>query len=488
MITAYTISLLLFNSNNIPFLFYFHAIQYKKIANPSFVSAQISFPTTNLSSVVPSFKNHNSKDLPTFLSETKTIYKTKNPTNKQHRTINRDVKEIVHTTLYSQAPRSIQSAKNDYDVENNLTRSLLTDLEREQEQTSSTTNLNSSSSSLTDLKQENISSKKNQNSSLVDLEQDQEQEQSSTSKDQTYAKGYAITPRVSGTLGFFGGLLILVSVLRNEEKRGNVYHRLLAGMSVIDVNQAFWYTFSTYCFRDGYVSNQMLCSAQGWGIQSGIASPIYNTSLACYYLLVIKYQWLNYRLKEMEVFFHGVPLAFGTVTSLAGLGLKLYNNANLWCWIASYPSDCTDNCIRGKNAYAYRYAFFYGPLFCTVFVSIILTGLTIHYVISVESRAKKYKMNKTERAAQRPYSKRVAMQSFFYIGAYFITWTPIATIRFLQLTNKQSPKWLLLWASFMNPFQGAMNALVYFRRRIIRRVRNSISYIGTAAFPAEVKT
>jgi hypothetical protein len=45
-----------------------------------------------------------------------------------------------------------------------------------------------------------------------------------------------------------------------------------------------------------------------------------------------------------------------------GIFLDLYNNADLWCWIAPYPLDCLDswtyggesNCERGDNAWIYR--------------------------------------------------------------------------------------------------------------------------------------
>merc|ERR1711862_139059 len=85
-------------------------------------------------------------------------------------------------------------------------------------------------------------------------------------------------------------------------------------------------------------------------------------------------------------------------TSLAGLYLKLYNNANLWCWIASYPSTCkgsyrnngVNDCIRGNNAHIYRIAFFYGPLFFTIFVSALLMASTVHFVLLVEKKSSRY--------------------------------------------------------------------------------------------------
>ena len=60
---------------------------------------------------------------------------------------------------------------------------------------------------------------------------------------------------------------------------------------------------------------------------------------------------------------HIVALTFGIATSLAGYFLTLYNDADIWCWIAASPKGCQETitygkangtCIRGNNASIYR--------------------------------------------------------------------------------------------------------------------------------------
>ena len=112
-----------------------------------------------------------------------------------------------------------------------------------------------------------------------------------------------------------------------------MYHRILLAMSIIDINVSFWFCLSSFPIPTANHNSQALCSAQAWGIQMMIAEPIYNTALAAFYLLVIRYKWTREKLKKVEYIFHSLPLCFAIGTSLAGLGLKIYGNANLWCWI-----------------------------------------------------------------------------------------------------------------------------------------------------------
>ena len=187
-----------------------------------------------------------------------------------------------------------------------------------------------------------------------------------------------------------GSGLIICEVLRDPSKRRKVYHRLLLAMSICDFNTSLWYALSTVCIPRGtenvYAPSGTMgtCTAQGFFIQFGIATPLYNAALAVYYLLIVRYQWKEQRMRKAEKVLHAVPLVWATATSLASLGMTLLNNANLWCWIASVPLSCTgsrrnggvNDCERGDNAWIYRWAFFYGPLWfaiATAAVAMILT-------------------------------------------------------------------------------------------------------------------
>ena len=152
-------------------------------------------------------------------------------------------------------------------------------------------------------------------------------------------KHLSIWPHFTGFLSMIGSGLIIFEVLRDPKKRRKVYHRLLLAMSICDFNTSFWYFLGTWPIPRG-TSNvfaasgtQASCTAQGFFIQFGIATPIYNAALSFYYLLIIRYQWKEKRMKTTEKYLHALPLLWATSTSFAALGLATLGDDNLWCWI-----------------------------------------------------------------------------------------------------------------------------------------------------------
>lgn len=196
----------------------------------------------------------------------------------------------------------------------------------------------------------------------------------------------AILPKISSVLSLLGSLWISIEFVfgkhsGEEKNRFNPYHRLLFAMSVFDILESVWNFTSTWPIPEGTKNlwdprgNQATCSAQGFFLMLGVAIPIYNAHLALYYLLII-----NYRITEMtikgiiEPLMHISACGWAIGTAVAALFLNQYNNANLWCWIAPYPPGCKDswsfgkeaNCERGDNAWIYRWAFYFAPLWSCI--------------------------------------------------------------------------------------------------------------------------
>jgi hypothetical protein len=103
----------------------------------------------------------------------------------------------------------------------------------------------------------------------------------------------ALTPKITAALSILGSSWIVVEVLTQREKRGNVYNRLLFAMSFFDVITSSWYFASTWPIPEGTegvawaVGNEKTCTVQGFFLQAGMVSPI-CTSL-CYF----KFLYLN---------------------------------------------------------------------------------------------------------------------------------------------------------------------------------------------------
>jgi hypothetical protein len=198
----------------------------------------------------------------------------------------------------------------------------------------------------------------------------------------------AVIPKFSSVLSLFGSSWIITEVLtdRNESlpKRNHSYHRLLLAMSVYEVLESIWNFVSTWAIpagTEGVVwarGNEATCTTQGFFLMLGVAIPIYNAMLSLYFLLVVKYKYSDTVLRQwVEPAMHVVAFSWAFGTSVSASVLGLMNNANLWCWIAPFPSDCLDswrygeegNCERGDNAWIYRWAFYFGPLWFCIFFS-----------------------------------------------------------------------------------------------------------------------
>jgi hypothetical protein len=201
----------------------------------------------------------------------------------------------------------------------------------------------------------------------------------------------ALVPKFSSVLSLLGSSWIAIEVLTEENrrnpsktKRKQPYHRLLLAMSIYDILESLWNFTSTWPIPAGTEGvawasgTTKTCSAQGFFLTLSVAVPIYNAFLSLYYMLVINFRVTDQQLVhwvEPSMHITAFVWAFGTALSSAVMGL--FNNANLWCWIAPHPLGCLDsrrygdeaNCERGDNAWIYRWAFYFAPLWFCIFVA-----------------------------------------------------------------------------------------------------------------------
>jgi len=207
----------------------------------------------------------------------------------------------------------------------------------------------------------------------------------------------AIVPKVSSIFSLFGSMWIIIEIATEKNKRRVPYHRLLLAMSVYDVLESIWNFLSTWPIPKGspYVvwayGNTASCTAQGFFLTLSSAVPLYNAMLSYYYVLVIKYNYTDRRLRscvEPAMHIFCFVWAFGTAVASAAGGL--INNADLWCWIAPLPHDCLDSweygvdnenpCIRGDNIWVYRFGFYFIPLWISIAIGTVCTYIVYNYV------------------------------------------------------------------------------------------------------------
>jgi len=278
--------------------------------------------------------------------------------------------------------------------------------------------------------------------------------------------------------------LIIFDIYHDKRRLKKLYHRLLLALSITDTFTSFSYALSTWPIPldspniYAALGTQATCTAQGFFIQASIATPMYNAMLSIYYLLTVRYGWKENQLKKVEKYFFGIPIMFGLATAVASVVLKLFNNANLWCWISPLPLTCKgslfnngiNDCERGNNASLYRFLFFYGPLWFVIITASIAMFLLYTSVRKTEQQAAKWSLaTRLEKTARLKHSQKVRRQAFFYLMAFYVAWLPGTLLRTIQTINTSADTSVLLFIfAITGPFQGTLNFLVYVRPKYLK--------------------
>jgi hypothetical protein len=304
-------------------------------------------------------------------------------------------------------------------------------------------------------------------------------------------KAIAIVPKFTSLLSMFGSSFIIYKVLQKPRSQQNTYHRLMLGMSVCDLLSSACFFLTTWPIpkeENIYAAsgNQATCIAQGFFSQFSLATAIYNASLSFFYVMKIRYSWSSKRIeRRLEPALHAVALLIGVGTAIAGVALNLYNNDSWECWIAPKPQDCQESwrnngnttCERGDNASLYRWVFYYALLWCAIVVVTVDMFLVYRAVLTTEMATERYDAT---RARHRKHSKQVAVQGYWYCGAFYLTWLFPTITRLVQVIADETPYPLILVTALFVPIQGFFNFLVYMHPRykqVRMQVKSSIEFV-----------
>lgn len=277
----------------------------------------------------------------------------------------------------------------------------------------------------------------------------------------------ALGPKFSAFLSILGSSWIILEVTRDKKKQAMVYHRLLLGLSCLDVLISSAWFLSTWPVPEeveglhGNVGNEYTCIIQGFMIQLKAGNPFYNSWLALYFVAVVRLGWSETQLRKVEPFLHLSSFAMAVGTSTSSLLLGLYGNANLWCWIeGKYP--------------LYRMFFFYVWYWASLVIVTISMITVVFTVKRQETSSLRYSANsynlrpQKKRASTGKNTKKVATQAVLYIGAYCLTALFSTTVRVMQAFTTNIPFWAILGMTLFYPAQGFFNFLIYVRPRYLR--------------------
>jgi hypothetical protein len=155
--------------------------------------------------------------------------------------------------------------------------------------------------------------------------------------DESQIVDVTILQRSMGTISLIGSMYVIQDVLRNEQKRNHTFHRLMVGLSTSDILSSFFvHILSTAPIPKGYhmfsVGNVATCDAQGFiNTLCFYVTTLCNCSLTTYYLVQLKYNWINKRIKALEKWLHIVPWSTGLSIAIAGLVFKVYGPLGFSC-------------------------------------------------------------------------------------------------------------------------------------------------------------
>ena len=134
-----------------------------------------------------------------------------------------------------------------------------------------------------------------------------------------------INRKITAVLSILGSGYIVQDVLRDPKKRNeSTYHRLMLGLSLSDIIFSIIYFLGTWIMPKGShlfaAGSNATCSAGGFFSGIGaMATLLYSCSLATFYLLKLKYSWVNSKIKASEKWLLYLPgaasLIFGITTA-----------------------------------------------------------------------------------------------------------------------------------------------------------------------------
>lgn len=206
----------------------------------------------------------------------------------------------------------------------------------------------------------------------------------------------------------------------------------------------------SYTGIPGAVGNESTCAAQGFFVQLGLTSMLFNMALSVYYWLMICHRWTERKFRQIRVKVYVALVFIGL--GLACGALPFYENTVMYCYL-----------VRPKIAASWfpLLFFFVGPISLVVIVSTICTLLILHRVRQTEKALMKYMHPGSANQDQLfRWTRRVWYKSCLYLGGFYLTYG------FLFIANIVSIDERMAWMSFtwavLAPAQGSINFLIYF--------------------------
>lgn len=277
-----------------------------------------------------------------------------------------------------------------------------------------------------------------------------------------------IISRCNGGLSSISSLIIIYIILKSNEHLSSIYHRIMFGMSLVDVIGSLAVALTTlpmptsdtggleYFPEMTKLGNAATCAAQGFFIYFGYAAMfLYNSSLWIYYSCSIAIKMNEGTMKRrVEPFLHIVPIGVAFVSGMAPI----------WGADRGYGVKECERPYCTLIATSTPYVFLSVPFFyLSAFTSLIMI-LTRIWIVE---------RNTIETSPEivdelRHNVKVILIQASAYLGSYLISSSVVTVASMLQIEKSRE---VILAHLFLFPLQGFFNCLIFIAHKVYSFVR-----------------
>jgi cytochrome bd-type quinol oxidase subunit 2 len=284
-----------------------------------------------------------------------------------------------------------------------------------------------------------------------------------------------IIARSVGIFTILGAGYIIQDITKDAARRKRTKNRIMLFMSISDLMAAFFGSvLGTLMVPEwtgvpGAMGNQLSCDIQGFfAYASGLASGMFNVSLALCYLLMVRHEYSDERLHELESYFLYTPLVLSIIIAIPGLPFRIYNFYGVYsCHPNASPLNCDQaqspiECERGE---LYKYWWYVNSANFLTGVCIIITCMAKMYttVLNRERGGDQFRFSPTASNIQRrTLSNAMRSQGLWYSGAFLFSFFPLIVSYFLESYI------VAVFSALALNSLGFTNALIYVRPRFLK--------------------
>ena len=140
-----------------------------------------------------------------------------------------------------------------------------------------------------------------------------------------------IIPKIGGTLSILCSAFVAQDVLKFPERRAKMTNLVILALSISDIiSSTTAHIIGTWPVPQGLVygssGNKGTCTDQGFLIVFSISCGApYNMTLALTYLLPVRYEWSEEKLRRYQPFFIFIPIFVSLVQATSILPYSAYN-------------------------------------------------------------------------------------------------------------------------------------------------------------------